>query len=179
MIHHWIGTVLLTGATLPRAIEFVQAYDQYPARFGPTIQRAKVLKHEGDRFEVAMRTWTKKVITVVIDADYVVDYRTVSPTRVWAKSVATNVKEISSAGEPGEKATPGDLAGGYLWRFNNYCSFEQRPEGTYEQCESVSLTRDTPFGLGWVVKPFISGIPRETLEFTLGRVRTGVAPASK
>jgi hypothetical protein len=180
MIHHWVGTVLLTGATLPRAIEFVQAYDQYPARFGPTIQRARVLKHDGDRFEVAMRTWTKKVITVVIDADYVVDYRTVNPARIWTKSVATNVKEIQSAGEPGEKAVPGDSAGGYLWRLNNYCAFEERPEGTLEQCESISLTREPPFGLGWVVKPFITGIPRETLEFTLGRVRSGLmAAASK
>ena len=42
-------------------------------------------------------------------------------------------------------------------------SFEERPEGTLEQCESISLTRQPPFGLGWVVKPFITGIPRETV----------------
>ncbi len=122
-----------------------------------------------------MRTWTKKVITVVMDADYVVDYTRVSASRVWTKSVATNIREIQAAGEPGEKAVPGDQAGGYLWRLNNYCSFEERPEGTYEQCESISLTREPPFGLGWMIKPFITGIPRETLEFTLGHVRAGLS----
>ena len=45
----------------------------------------------------------------------------------------------------------------------------------YEQCESVSLTRDVPTGLGWLIKPFITSIPRETMEFTLGKVRAGVA----
>jgi len=180
MLHHWIGTVLLPGATLSTAIAFVQQYDKYPQRFAPTIQRARVLKHDGDRYEVAMRTWTKKVITVVIDADYVVDYRRVGASRVWTKSVATNLKEIQSAGEPGEKSIPGDQAGGFLWRLNNYCSFEERPEGTYEQCESISLTRQPPWGLGLIVKPFVTGIPRETLEFTLGRVRAGVmTPSAK
>jgi hypothetical protein len=175
LIHHWIGTVLLPGVPIARAIAFVQEYDRYPERFGPTIQRARVLRRTEDRFEVAMRTWTKKVITVVIDADYVVDYRTIRPTAVWTKSVATNLKEVQHAGEPGEVLKPGDQAGGYLWRFHSYCSFEERAEGTYEQCESISLTRDAPFGLGWMVKPFITGIPREVLEFTLGRVLAGLA----
>src|SRR5262245_29735602 len=131
LLHHWIGTVFLPGVKLEKAIAFVQEYDQYPSRFSPTIQRARVLKHDGDRFEVTMRTWAKKMtVTVVMDADYVVDYTRVSPARVWTKSVATNVKEIQSAGQPGEKAVPGDQAGGFLWRLNNYCSFEERPDGT-------------------------------------------------
>src|SRR5262245_35093641 len=44
LIHHWIGTVFLPGVKLERAIAFVQEYEQYPARFTPTIQRARVLK---------------------------------------------------------------------------------------------------------------------------------------
>jgi hypothetical protein len=174
LIHHWIGTVLLPGVSLAKAVAFVQEYDRYPERFGPTIQRAHVLKHEGDHFDVAMRTWAKKVITVVIDADYAVDYQVLDAKRVWTKSVAMHLKEIQSAGQPDERAKPGDEAGGYLWRFNNYCAFEERSEGTYEQCESVSLTREPPFGLGWMIKPFVTGIPREALEFTLGHVRSGL-----
>ena len=38
----------------------------------------------------------------------------------------------------------------------------------------MSLTRDLPFGLGWIVRPFVTGVPRETLEFTLSSVRAGV-----
>jgi hypothetical protein len=63
---------------------------------------------------------------------------------------------------------------GYLWRFNTYCWLDERPEGVYEQCESMSLTRDVPFGLGWLIKPFITIIPREALEFTLTGVRTAL-----
>lgn len=179
LIHHWIGTVLLPGVTINRAVAFVQEYDRYPDRFAPTIQRAKVLAHDDGHYLVAMRTFTKKMmVSVAIDADYAVDYRTLGPTRVWTKSVATNLAQVHSPGTPGERAEPGDQASGYLWRLNNYCSFEQRPEGTYEQCESISLTRDVPFGLGLIIKPFITGIPKEALEFTLGQVRAGLARAA-
>jgi hypothetical protein len=175
LIHHWIGTVLLPGVAIDQAVAFVQQYERYPDRFAPTIRRSRVLAHAGGHFEVAMRTsTTKMLVTVVVDADYVIDYRAVGPRRVWTKSVATHIAEVQSAGTPDEHTRPGDQASGYLWRLNTYCAFEERPEGTYEQCESISLTRDLPFGIGWMIKPFVTSIPRETLEFTLGQVRAGV-----
>ena len=172
LIHHWIGTVLLPGVKLERARAFVEQYGRYAEIFAPTIQRSRIIRRTPDRFEVAMRTWSKKVVTVVIDADYVIEYRPISPTRLTTRSVATNLFQVENAGLPDERRTPGDQAGGYLWRLNTYCSFEERPEGTYEQCESISLTRGIPFMLIPIVRPFVTGIPRETLEFTLGRVRT-------
>jgi len=179
MVHHWMGTVLLPGVKLDRAIAFVQDYARYPEEFGPTIARAKILKQSADHFDVEMRTVAKKVITVVLDADYAVDYRRLSPARMYTKSIATNIREVDSAGTSSEKKTPAEQGSGFLWRLNTYCSFEERAEGTYEQCESISLTRDIPFGLGWLIRPFVTGIPRETLEFTLGHVRTGVTRARR
>jgi hypothetical protein len=174
LIHHWVGTVLLPGATIDRVMAFVKDYPQYPARFAPMIQRARVLKQSPDHFDVTMRTWAKKVLTVVIDADYGVDYHTLRPTSVVTRSVASNIYEVEDPGTPGERRTPADHGQGFLRRLNTYCWFDERPEGVYEQCESISLTRDVPFGLGWVIKPFITSIPRETMEFTLGKVRAGV-----
>ena len=174
LIHHWVGTVLLPGATMDRVMAFVKDYPQYPSRFAPMIQRARVLKQSPDHFDVSMRTWAKKVLTVVIDADYAVDYRTLRPTRIVTRSVASNIYEVEDPGTPGERRTPAERGRGFLWRLHTYCWFDERPEGVYEQCESISLTRDVPFGLGWVIKPFITSIPRETLEFTLGKVRSGL-----
>ena len=56
---------------------------------------------------------------------------------------------------------------GFLWRLNTHCSFEQRDADTYMQCELVSLSRGMPFLLSALIKPFVSGIPKETLTFTL------------
>jgi hypothetical protein len=44
----------------------------------------------------------------------------------------------------------------------------------YVQCEAISLTRDIPTGLNWLIAPFIESIPKESLEFTLQATRTAV-----
>jgi hypothetical protein len=171
LIHHWIGTSLIPGVTMDQVMALVRDYAQYAKHLSPLIQRTKVLEHAGDRSIVQMRTLTKKIITVVMDADYVIEYRTLGSTRVATKNVATKLHEVDDAGTASERRTPTEKGAGYLWRFHTYCWFDQRAEGVYEQCESISLTRDVPFGFGWIIRPFITGIPRQALEFTLGQVR--------
>jgi hypothetical protein len=171
MVHHWVGTVLLPGVPLGRAVTFVQGYARYPEVFAPIIQRARVLSRSGDRFTVMMRTRAKNVIEVVLDADYRIDYQRLDQNRLLTRSVATNLFLIDSPGGADERRTPVDQTTGWIWRLNTYCAFEQRIEGTYQQCESVSLTRGIPWGWGPLVNRFVIGFPRETLEFTLGRVR--------
>jgi hypothetical protein len=39
------------------------------------------------------------------------------------------------------------------------------------QFETVSLSRDIPFGLGWVIGPFVTSVPKESLLFTLDTLR--------
>jgi hypothetical protein len=174
LIHHWIGTVLMPDVSVDRAVSFVQAYDNYPRVFDPMIQRARVLTHDGDHYVVSMRTSVKKVITVVMDIDYVVDYHRLSPTRVWTTNVATNIFQVDNAGTKAERRQPVDQTSGLLWRFWMSCGFDQRPDGSVEQCESITLTRGIPFGIAWFIKPFVTGVPREFMTFTLSRVRANV-----
>ena len=61
--------------------------------------------------------------------------------------------------------------GGYLWRLNTYWRFLERDGGTYVQCESITLTRSIPFGLHWLIGPFLTSIPRESLTFVLETTR--------
>jgi hypothetical protein len=39
------------------------------------------------------------------------------------------------------------------------------------ECEAVSLTRDIPSGLGWLIEPIIRQLPRESLVNTLRKTR--------
>jgi hypothetical protein len=54
---------------------------------------------------------------------------------------------------------------------NTYWRFEEKDGGTYIECQSVSLTRDIPTGLGWMIGPFVTSVPRESLTFTLTTAR--------
>ena len=119
---------------------------------------------------------SKMMVTVVLEGDYAIEYRRVGPTQVYTRNIASKLTQVHDAGTPKERSEPVDQGAGWLWRIATWCSFEQRPEGTYEQCESASLTRGIPFAVSWIVKPFVSGIPRESLEFTLGGVRAALQP---
>ncbi|HEV3317371.1 MAG TPA: hypothetical protein VG488_10395, partial [Candidatus Angelobacter sp.] len=60
---------------------------------------------------------------------------------------------------------------GYLWRLNTYWRFQEKDGGVYLQCEAVSLTRDIPIGLGWLLRPLVTKIPKESLNKILGKTR--------
>ena len=43
------------------------------------------------------------------------------------------------------------------------------------ECEAVSLTRDIPTGLGWMIEPIIRDLPRESLVNTLQKTKEALA----
>jgi hypothetical protein len=66
-----------------------------------------------------------------------------------------------------------------MWRLNTYWRFVQQPDGVLVECEAISLTRDVPTGLGWLIGPFIQNIPQESLQFTLSATRNAVLENKK
>ena len=72
-----------------------------------------------------------------------------------------------NADEAEEREMPVGRDGGYVWRLNTYWRILERDGGIFIQCESVSLTRGIPAGFGWLIGPFVTSIPRESLTFTL------------
>ena len=81
-------------------------------------------------------------------------------------------------GEDGEELPVG-TGHGYLWRLNTYWRFEEKDGGVYLQCEALSLTRDMPTGLGWLLKPLVTSIPKQSLNRALGQTRTVVIEEAK
>jgi hypothetical protein len=116
-------------------------------------------------------TRMKKVVSAVLNTEYDVRYVSVSPTRIEVRSAATRIAEVQHPEMLDQPEKPVGHDSGFLWRFNNYCELEERDQGTYAQCETVSLSRDIPTGLGWLIGPFVTSIPRESLEFTLQAMR--------
>jgi hypothetical protein len=171
LIHHWLGAVFVPGGTLTAAVALLQDYDRHADIYKPAIERSQVLKQEGDRFKVFLRFFMKKVISVTINSDHDARFTRVDDTRAYSRIVSTRVQEVQQAGAPSERELPEGNDGGYLWRINSYWRFLERDGGVYVQCESVTLSRDIPFGLGWVIEPFVTSIPRESLTFTLETTR--------
>ena len=171
MIHHWIGTIFIPGATLDDVLRLVQDYDRQSRVYSPDVEQSRTISRNGDDFHILLRFRRKKVITVVLDTEHDVHYTRLDATHAASRSVSTSIREVENAGTPKETVLPADSGGGYLWRINAYWTFMERDGGTYVQCETISLTRDIPAGLGWLVGPFVTSIPRESLSFTLDATR--------
>jgi hypothetical protein len=174
LIHHWIGTILIPGASVDRVVSLMQGYDRYPTLYAPNVRQSRTIARDGDHFTVSLQLFMKKVISVVLNTDNDVRYTRLASSRAHVRSFTTRITELQDAGTSREVELPAGRDSGFLWRFNNYCSLEQRGEGTFVQCESISLSRGIPTGLGWIVGPFVTSIPRESLEFTLGHMRSAL-----
>lgn len=174
MIHHWIGTVFIPGATLVQTLALEQDYDHHRDYFHPDVVRSKILRLDGNDFVVELRFLKKKVITTVLDTEHEVHYQMMDATHAWSRSHTTRIQEVDNPGKPNEHLEPEGHGNGFLWRMNTYWRFEEKDGGVYVESESISLTRDIPEGLGWMIGPFVSSIPRESLTFTLVTTRSAV-----
>ena len=171
LIHHWIGTVFIPGVTLDQTLTLLQNYDQHFRVYSPNVVRSRLIRRDGDDFKIFLRLRQKKVITVILDSEYDVHYSRLDATRATSHSRSVRINEVENAGESDERVKPAGEGNGYLWRLNSYWRFWERGGGVYVQLEAISLTRSIPEGLGWLVRPFVTSIPEESLAFTLGRTR--------
>jgi hypothetical protein len=171
LLHHWIGAVFIPGVTLRQVIDLVEDYDRHQDIYKPEVVRSKLLHRDGNDFQIYYRLVKKKVITVTLNTNHDVQYFPIDATHWRSRSVATRIAEVADAGEAGEHEKPIGQDGGFLRRLNSYWRFEEKDGGVWVEVESISLTRDIPMGLGWLIKPFITGIPRESLLMTLGSTR--------
>jgi len=174
LVHDWMGAVFIPATRLQPVLDLVQSYDRHKEYYTPEVVDSRLLARSDGDFKIRLRLLKKKVLTVVLDTEHAVHYESHDPLRSWSFSRSTRIVEIQDAGRPSEKALPPDTGHGFLWRLNSYWTFQERDGGVYVECEAVSLTRDVPRGLGWVIEPIIRSLPRESLANTLRATRAAV-----
>ncbi len=177
LIHDWIGAVFVPKATVKQALALVQNYDNHKNVYKPEVLDSKLISHDGNDFKIFLRLLKKKIITVVLDTDHDVHYASVDDTRWYCRSYTTRIAEVEDPGTAKERVLEPDTGYGFLWRLYSYWRFQEREGGVYVECRAVSLTRDIPLGLGWIIEPIIRKLPRESLINTLKATRDALSAA--
>ena len=174
MIHHWTGVVFIPGAKLRDVLDVLEDYDRHSVYYAPDVERSKIESRDGDHFLIFLRFRRHKVVTVVLNTEHQVQYFHDAPGRAHSRSSAVRIAEVENPGKSDEREKkPGD-DDGFLWGMETWWRMEERDGGVYVQSEVASLTRDIPTGLGWLIGPFVTDIPKETLTFTLDATRKAV-----
>jgi hypothetical protein len=171
LLHHWRGTAFVPNATPAEMLAVLRDFSHFPGHYSPQVVSARALTDNGQAATLAVRFKEQRVVTVVIDGEYKVESRLSGNDRGYSVSRSLHFWQVDSPGTAHERRRPEGQDDGFLWRLNSYWSFTRVRGGLQMECEAISLTRDVPVGLGWLVTPVITDLPREELAFTLRATR--------
>jgi hypothetical protein len=175
LIQDWQGAVFIPGAKLDSVLRVVQDYANHAKYYSPDVVTSKVISHTGDHWLVVMRTLkTKLFLSDVLETENDITFGNLNATKAYGIAKSTRIQEVTNLGKGDEHLLPVGHDRGLLWRLYGYWFYEERDGGVYVECESVTLTRDVPFGMGAVVAPIIRNVPGESLRSSLEHTRQAV-----
>lgn len=172
LIHDWVGTVFIPGS-LDEVISMLKDYDHH-AEIYPEVVESKLLEMNGNYLRGYLRLKKKQVITVVLSTELEITYYKVNEDRWHSRAYSTRISEVSDAGKASERELPDGEGHGFMWRLYSYWRFEKAEDGVIAECRTISLSRKIPFGLGFIISPFVDGLPRESLFGVLAATREAV-----
>lgn len=176
LIHDWIGALFIPRTTLAKTVAIVQDYRRQREFYSPEIVDARVKSQNGNDFNVFMRIVKSKFfITDVLDTDHEIHFVPINANRMYCRSYSRRIAEVSDPGKPSEHELPVGNDRGLLWRMYGYWFFEEKDGGVYVEYESVTLSRDIPFGMGRVLGPILHNVPAEALRSSLEKTRRAVS----
>ena len=174
IVHDWAAGAFFKGATLEQARSLVVDFDKHKRIYHDVVD-SRLLLNNGDTRRGYHRLMKKKGLTVVLNSEYEVRSYLAGADRAYTIAHSTKINEIEGAGSKSERELPEGEGHGFLWRLNAYWRFEATLEGVFAECQAISLTREVPPGLGWIVHPFIQDMPRESLHSTLESTRKALS----
>jgi hypothetical protein len=175
LLHHWRGAAFVPDARAKEILALLRDYNHLSRYYAPEVVSSRTLANHGERASLAMRFKKRQVVTVVLDAEFDAESGLDGNNRGYSFSRSTHIWQIDQPGTSEEHRRAEGADDGFLWRLNSYWNFVERPDGLLMECEAVSLTRDVPAGLGWLIGPVIKTLPRASLEFTLTATKNALA----
>ena len=176
LLHHWRGAAFVPGGRAADMLHLLRDYNRLSTYYAPEVESSRLVAERGGVATVAMRFKKQLIVPIVLDTQYDVHMGTTGEAAGYSVSRSTHIWEVEYPGTAKERRmTEGD-DDGFLWRLNTYWSFVEVPGGLLIECEAISLTRDVPAGLGWLVSPVIQDMPRDSLKFTLTATRNALVP---
>jgi len=174
MVHHWVGLAFIPAAHVDDVLGILEDYNRQSIYYAPDVVESRIESRDGDHFRVFLRFRRHKVVTVVLDTEHDVRYFRDSPTQAHSRSSTVRISQVDNPGKKDEHDRPPGNDDGFLWRMDTWWRVVERDGGVYVQSEVASLTRDIPTGVAWLVRPFVTSIPEESLAFTMEATRKAV-----
>jgi len=170
MIHDWAAAMFIPEVSVGQVVDFVQQYDRQ-ADIYEEVLTSELLSKDGNDFRIKRRLRKEKVVVVVLDMESEANFEKLDDD-VWIiREYTRKVMEVENAGKRNEKVLPDGQGTGFMWRMNSYWRLTGTDDGVYVEMNTILLTRDIPWGLGWLILPFVTSVPQEYLNSMLYTTR--------
>jgi hypothetical protein len=167
LVHHWIGSTFIAGASLQDVLAVSYAYDEYHAVYTPVIA-SRFLGREGNTYRALLRLRESGAgLSAILDVTTRVQYSYPHSRSVYSTSASDEIREVRNAGRTNEhRLSPGHDSG-YLWRAATFTHFLQRDSGVLVEMEAIGLSRGFPSLLRWIIEPVAQRLGRRSVEHSL------------
>lgn len=174
MAHDWVAATVIPNTNTAAVVAVLQNYPAYAEVYAPDVVEARTLRQDGNRYRVFLKLVKAKILTAILHSEYDVEYEKRDGGNWRVTSRSTRIVEVERG-----KELPEGQGFGFLWRLNAYWLLQQRAADVYVECRTLSLTRDIPFGAGFVIRPFVTSLPVESLKTTLSQTVKAVRPGQR
>lgn len=174
LLHNWVGAVFIPNSKVDRVLGLLTDYNRHKDLYAGVLE-SRVIYREGDRIKVFLRLKRKKVLTAILDTEHEAQIERRGPSEALLISRSTRINEVRDFGEKDQRLLPQGKDSGFMWGLHAYWYLQQKGDGVLAQCYTLSLSRDIPWGLNWVVGPIVSSLPRAALRETLEATRESLS----
>jgi hypothetical protein len=160
-LEHWQGSVLLRGVSLAQVAQRLRHPERFPQ---PRDVLSLEVSARGDGgHDLYLRLTRSMLITATYDTWHRVRHRELGASRLDSTSQAMRIEEVHDPGTPSETRVRLEDSRGFLWRMQSFWRFTAVPDGVVVTCESITLSRPVPIGLGLASRPIVTRIARESM----------------
>jgi hypothetical protein len=178
LIHHWIGTVFIPNASAATAVRALQDYDSYAGIYKPAVTNSKLLTRKGDEFTYRLKFAERGFgIKAGVIGDFRSRYYRLNSTTGYSITESTSLSEFANPGTPEERIVPLAASHGYVEGVFTIVRYREAAEGLYVEVETLTLSRDIPASIRWMVSPLVQRFSRQVMTGTLDHFRDQVTAA--
>jgi hypothetical protein len=167
-ITHWAGDIFIPGRSVDQVLAVLLDFNHLNEIYKPEVVQSRLLERDGETYKAFVRLhkdtpWVNPTLNI----NWTATVTHHDPDRAACQLISTRIAQVEDAGRPGEHEDSVGHDGGYMWRMNTYWRLEERDGGVVGEWEAITLSRDIPFLLRWIVRPFVDRLARQTIRATL------------
>lgn len=180
LIHHWTGIVYVPNVRAAAVLRALKDYDSYAAIYQPAVTKSRLLNHAGSEFRYRLEFQAKGFgIKSGLRGDFRSTYVSLDARQGYSVTEATRLVELEHPGTAEEREFSPAEAHGYIQRMFTIVRYREMGDGVVVEVETLTLSRDIPASVRWLVEPFVERFSKQVLTGTLEKFRDRVESLSQ